>query len=225
MRLPGGTLKVRKAVRAASRLVWTPLDFRQAVQFADAVADTWIVRHLYLRLADDLDPATAAHIRALNARPIELEPLLALPPNTFGWHFAHFIRDNNIAVGGQVKAYPELAESLANNWVMDRFVRVHDFHHTLLGFTADPVSEAGLQAFNFVNFGEPFGAMGIVATPLVMRAYKQPIRTLRVTAHGIRLGRVCPNLLWHPYEEWWADDIDEVRARVGIPRELVGRAA
>ncbi len=196
----------------------TPLDFRQAVQFADAVADTWLVRTLYLRLARDLDPARAAHLRALNAAPIDVDALLDLPAGSFGHTFARFLRDNGIAVGGQVKAYPPLAQALADNWVMDRFVRVHDFHHTLFGVPADPVSEAGLQAFNFANFGEPFGAMGIVATPLVMRAYGEPLRTLRVTAWGLRVGRACPNLLWHPYEEWWADDIDEVRARVGIPR-------
>ncbi|MFN7147810.1 MAG: Coq4 family protein, partial [Myxococcota bacterium] len=210
---------MRAAARAATRLVWTPLDFRQAVRFADAVADTWLVRTLYLRLADGLDPAHAARIRALNATPIDLAALLALPPNTFGHAFARFIRDNGIAVGGQVKACPELADTLAHNWVMDRFVRVHDFHHTLFGVSADPVSEAALQAFNFANFREPFGAMGIVATPLVMRAYGEWRRTVRGTVRGIRTGRACPNLLWHPYEEWWADDLDVVRARVGIARE------
>lgn len=218
-------MKVRQAAKAATRLVWTPLDFRQAVQFADAVADTWLVRTLYLRLADGLDPAHVARIRALNAAPIDLDALLALPANTFGYAFGRFLRENGIQVGGQVKAYPPLAAALADNWVMDRFVRVHDFHHTLFGVPADPVSEAALQAFNFANFREPFGAMGIVATPLVARAYGEWRRTVRVTLRGIRTGRACPNLLWHPYEEWFADDLDAVRARVGIAPAHVGLAA
>jgi len=36
---------------------------------------------------------------------------------------------------------------------------------------------------------------------------------------------MVPNLLWHPFEEWFADDIDDVRRRLGIPLAEVGRVA
>jgi ubiquinone biosynthesis protein Coq4 len=215
-------MKIRQALRSGARLMWEPLAFRPAVMFAEAVADTGILRASYERLASRLDPAVASHLAELQARPLDARALAASRPGSFGWAFGHFIVDNGLSVTAQVDIAPDLRRAFAECWPMARFVRVHDFHHTLLGVRADPVSEAGLQVFNGFNFHEPFGLASLVAFPIVARAYG-----VRATAaayrRGAQLGRACPNLLWHPYEEWFDDDLATVRARVGIPAELVGQ--
>lgn len=211
------TIHFRQAVEATLALIRRPFDFPASMRLVHAVGDLWILRAAYARLVRGLSPPQIAHLQELTDRPVDPARLLGLPPSSLGHHLAVFMRDNHLSWTPQTDAWPPMAETLARDWVLRRFARVHDVHHTLLGFRLDPPGELGLQVFNFRNFHEPFGLMALLSTPLSIRAYGRARAHLAEVVRGWREGaHVAENLLHFPFEEHLADDIEALRARFGI---------
>jgi hypothetical protein len=75
----------------------------------------------------------------------------------------------------------------------------------------------GLQVFNLRNYQEPFGALALASLPYAALVRGDAPGMIREMVRGWRLGRDLPNLFLSPIEELLALDLDEARARLGIP--------
>jgi ubiquinone biosynthesis protein COQ4 len=215
-------IKWRHAAEGLTRLLWDPFDFLGAMVFFDGFADTRAVRSAYERMLRDLSAAERDRLRALTLAPVDVPALLALPEGTLGRAYGGIFQKDGVTPDAQVRAHPGLAETFARDWVYLRFCRVHDFHHVLLGFDVDPQGEMGLQAFNLRNFAEPFAALAMLSAPVTAARYGDAGRMAREIKRGWRLGAALPNLFTAPFEAWFEDPLDDVRARVGLTRAAAG---
>jgi ubiquinone biosynthesis protein Coq4 len=215
-------IKWRHAARGLTRLVWDPFDFFGAMVFFDGFADTRAVRSAYARMLRDLSPAERDRLRALTLAPVDVPALLAMPEGTLGRAYGAIFQRDGVTPDAQVRAHPDLAETFARDWVYLRFCRVHDFHHVLLDFDVDPQGEMGLQAFNLRNFAEPFAALAMLSAPVTALRYGDAARMAREVKRGWALGAALPNLFTTPFEAWFEDPVEVVRARVGITRGAAG---
>jgi ubiquinone biosynthesis protein COQ4 len=209
-------IRYRQLIVAVYELLKDPFDFPAAVRLCDAVADTWLLKTAYGRMVAELSDDERERLRALTLRPIDLDALRALPPNTFGHHYATFFERRALSPTAQTEAWPEVAKIFENDWIMHRFQRTHDMHHVLLDFGVDAHGEMGLQMFNLRNFHEPFGALAMASFPLTAALYGDPARMLREIEKGYRVGGAAKNLICAPLEEHFERDIDELRAELGI---------
>ena len=214
------TIKLAQALTATMRLLRDPADFASGVRLFDSVADTRLLRGIYARMLANLSNDERERLREHTARPVDLAAYARMAPGTLGRAYASFFDATGLRPDSQRVVHPPVAETFARDWVYERFVRVHDFHHVLLGFSTDVWGEVGLQAFNFANFGEPFGAMATLGSPLVAWHSGDPMRFSREIAKGLRLGAQLPNLFAAPFEEWATEDLDGLRRRLeGLRRE------
>lgn len=209
-------IKLRYAMEGLGRLVRDPFDFFGAMIFFDGFADTAAVRGAYARMVAELTSAEREHLRELTLREVDVPALCAMPEGTLGRRYGELFRRDNVTPDAQVRAHAGLGDTFARNWVYLRFCRAHDFHHVLLGFDVDPQGEMGLQAFNLRNFGEPFAFLAMCSAPVTALRYGDGRRMLSEMARGWRLGASLPNLFVTPFEDWFADDLDVVRRRVGV---------
>jgi ubiquinone biosynthesis protein Coq4 len=209
-------IKFGKALRGFGRLVWDPFDFAGAMVLFDAFESFGPVRDAYARMVSGLAPDERDHLRALTERPLDLAAMSGLPSNTLGYAYATFFDQDGLYVDAQVRAHPDLNDVFAREWLYNRFCRVHDFHHVLLGFKADIAGEMGLQAFNLSNFGEPFAALAMLSTPVTALRYGSPGYIAREVERGWKLGRELPNLFVAPFEDWYDHDMGAVRERLGV---------
>jgi len=209
-------IKYRQLIGAVYELLQDPFDFPAAVRLCDAVADTRLLKAAYRRMVAALSDEEQERLRALTREPLDLGALRALPPNTFGHRLALFFEQRALSPAAQTEAWPEVARIFENDWIMHRFARTHDMHHLLLDFDVDAHGEMGLQMFNLKNFQEPFGALAMASLPLTVALYGDPARMLREIEKGYRLGGRVENLFCVPLEEFFARDLDELRAELGI---------
>jgi ubiquinone biosynthesis protein Coq4 len=209
-------IKWRHAAEGLARLVWDPFDFFGAMILFDGFADTAPLRAAYARMLRDLSPAERDRLRALTLEPVDVPALLALPEGTLGRAYGALFQREGVTPDAQVRAHPGLAETFARDWVYLRFCRVHDFHHVLLGFDVDPQGEMGLQAFNLRNFAEPFAALAVLSAPVTAARYGGARRMARELGRGWRLGAALPNLFTAPFEAWFEEPVEAVRARLGV---------
>ena len=208
--------KLAQALTATVELLRDPADFASGVRLFDSVADTRLLRCFYARMLSDLSNEERERLREHTARPVDLAVYARMAPGTLGRAYATYFEVTGFSPESQKIAHPPIAEAFARDWIYERFVRVHDFHHVLLDFSTDVWGEVGLQAFNLVNFGEPFGALATLGSPLVAWHYGDPARFAREIARGVRLGVQLPNLFAAPFEDWATEDLSDLRRRLGV---------
>jgi ubiquinone biosynthesis protein COQ4 len=199
-----------------SVLAFRPFEFVALNQMVDAVSLSWPVQAWYRRLIASAPRNQVEQLRELTMRPIDVEALRALPPNTLGRKYLAFLDAHGLSVTGHTTAVPELHETFRQDWVTQRFFKIHDILHTIAGFEGDIAGEMGLQMFNAVNLREPYGMMSVPAAPYMALHYGMPREMIREIIRGYKVGRLAPNLFFVPLEEMWALDIEEARARVGL---------
>lgn len=209
-------IKYRQALRAASVLWWKPFEFDSLNLMVDAVSLSWPVQTWYRRMIAKAPRDKVEHLRMLTKRPLDVEALKKLPPNTFGHQYAKFFEEHYISAGGHVGAAPGLVETFERDWVTQRFFKIHDILHAVGGFGTDVPGEMGLQVFNMVNLREPYGIASVAATPYMMMRYGKPVAMVKEMIRGYHVAQRAENLFFAPFEEMWELDFDEARARLGL---------
>jgi ubiquinone biosynthesis protein Coq4 len=209
-------LKVRQALRAMSVLMRDPFEFVALNEMTDAVSLWWPVQRWYRGLLKDVPQSTLDHLRELTRRPVDVEALARLPENTFGHRFVAFMSANGIVYEGHVSAVPDLVETFERDWVTQRFFKIHDILHLVVGFDASVPGEMGLQMFDAANLREPYGFFAVLSAPYMMLHYGQPVRMVREIIRGYTVGGATENLFFAPFEEMWEWDLDDVRAYLGL---------
>ncbi len=209
-------IKMRLAARALVDLVRDPMDFRGAMLISDALVASRTMHGFYARMLRGLTQAEIDHLRELTHRPVDRPALSKLPVGSFGRGLADFFDRHGLTSDAQIEAHPGMAKVFQEDWLLLRFVRTHDMHHVLAGFRPDVPGEMGLQAFNLVNFGEPYALLAMLAVPRVIAVHGNARETLHQVVRGISLARAAPNLFAAPLEDWYERDLGELRRELGL---------
>ena len=116
---------------------------------------------------------------------------------------------------------PGLPDEIA--YVAQRARQSHDLWHVLTGLETDIPGEIALQAFTHAQLGQNFSKL-IVRFGLLFYGARYP-RAFRMVKRAAAAGRDAKFLLAVRWEDWWADSLADVRARVGLDRAGLGASA
>ncbi len=210
-------LKLWQAVGTLPDLFRDPYDLPRVVELYDALSSWRPIEALYALMVRGVDADTRAELAALTRQPVDVHALAALPAGTLGRAYVDFLAHHGLTHDYYLQAYPPSRATVEANWVMHRFAKTHDFHHVLLGASAELPDEIGLQVFNVLNFGEPFGAASVVALPFVMFRYGERRRTLRAVLRLGRAARRLDNAFLFPWERHYATPVTALRERFRVP--------
>lgn len=171
-----------------------------------------------------MSPGASARVRELVARHglAALRPrfdeiaLQRLPRGTFGREFVEFCAANNITPVTISDAIAD--DELLHRAAVARYIVTHDMFHVLLGLDTSFPGELGVTGF---VLGQRYirGAWLLFAIQCVVVSLLRPHQALRIAADlraGYRLGRRAPMLLAEPLETFFADDLEQLRRRLGL---------
>ncbi len=158
-----------------------------------------------------LQPLAGYHPR------IDLEELSRYPQGTLGREYAQHMKANHIKPLNISFAQEEIAR---RNVFALRYVVTHDILHVLLGFDTSYAGEMGVLAFNVAqNYIQSlkisFWLARFVYPILVPWQFKAISANLK---KGQQMAKQADYLLSYRFEEHWAEPIDEVRKKLGLPQ-------
>lgn len=151
--------------------------------------------------------------RTIDARTIDLDALLALPPDTLGHAYATFLRSRGLTPD-VFEAPPEEVTDPRASYVVQRLRQTHDLWHVVTGHDTDPASEIALQAFTFAQTRAPSSLLLAVLGTVRATPHK-PLLIVDVARAFVR-GARAERFAVFPWEDHWATPLDEVRAMLGV---------
>ena len=154
--------------------------------------------------------------RTIDSKSIDLDALAALPEDTLGHAYAHFLRSRGLTPA-VFDAPPSEVSDPRMQYVVQRLRQTHDLWHVVTGHDTDAASEVALQAFTFAQVRAPSSA--ILATVGTLRAMREKRDVARDVLRSLRLGLRAHGLPVFPWEDHWATPLREVRALLGIPAD------
>ncbi len=138
-----------------------------------------------------------------------------MPPGTFGRAFADFCDANKIV---PVRFTDAVADELRRMPAVARYLATHDMLHVLIGRDTSIPGELGVIGFGvgqgYFRNGRLIYALQCVAGSLIRP--HQARRSLAELRAGYRLGQRAVNLLAEPLEEFFAEDLEALRGRLGL---------
>lgn len=200
-------------------LLRDPFDVERGVIFFDGVVETPPVRAWFASMVAGLSAERRAELERLTREPVALDALAALPEHTFGWHYAQRFAEMGFDPEFHLKACPESGLALERNWLYQRFAKLHDMHHVMLGVDISPQAELALQVFLCTNTRDPVASMFMFALPFFASRFGDLGRTARGSLRLGRAGLQVANLFHFPYERHYETPLKEVRRLAGVPLE------
>ncbi len=212
-------IKPLQVLRALPPLIRDPYDIPAILDVFDGTADLPPIRRAYERMVAGLSEEEQQRLEELTDRVHDLEALDRMEPGTFGRAYADFMSSHGYDQEYYLNLSPGSVEAFQKHWTMRRFARTHDFHHTMLGLSGSLADEIGLQVFNLINFGEPWGAATIALLPYMVARWGDTRRIVDRLRRCVSAGRKMESLFLFPWEEHLETSIVELRARFGVPPE------
>lgn len=177
-------------------------------------------------------PEAAALIRERRlSGPYDVEALRALPRGSLGHTYVTVLD----ALGYDINFFPEPA-FFANletdaDYINYRVYATHDLHHILSGFSLDGFGEIGVISISVGQFNHPgLGFLDLISLLLswfksempeqMLSSHEDRLRTashtFRMISHGLDIAAAAKPLFPVVWEERLADNIDDLRAELGI---------
>ena len=146
---------------------------------------------------------------------IVLSELEQLPPGTFGYEYAAFVKCNCLK---PINISPELAEIAQNNVFALRYAITHDMFHVLLGFDTSYAGEIGVLAFAAAQRYSRSQAFSLrIATWLYpLLAPQQFNRIFKNKRRGKQMGEKANFLLNYRFEDSWAKPLTALRQELNL---------
>jgi ubiquinone biosynthesis protein COQ4 len=147
---------------------------------------------------------------------VDRDALRRCPPGSFGRAFIEFCDANRIEPATISNEFTD-AELLPMAAVA-RYITTHDLIHVLLGCDTSIPGELEVGGFamgqRYFRASRLFILLYVVLTPLIRpHQIRRAYASLR---RGLARARTAPMLLGEPLERWFADDLESVRARLGL---------
>lgn len=203
--------RAQLGARAGLKLALDTNDTKQVFYLAFAV-DRETLSRVYARLVED--PVGRELVRsqaAIDSKQVDFERLHALPADTLGGAYARALATKGLDPD-IFQRPPGLPDDLA--YVAQRARQTHDLLHVLTGLDTDVPGEIALQAFTHAQLGQNFSKL-IVIFGLLFFGVRYP-RVWNMVKRAHIAGRDAKFLLAVRWEDWWADSLADVRARVGL---------
>jgi ubiquinone biosynthesis protein COQ4 len=184
------------------------------------------------------DPASASLIAARHVMPAyDPESMRALPKGSLGHTYVRVLD----GYGYDINFFPE--QAFFNNLESDadyinfRVLQTHDLHHIVTGFSLDNFGEFGVvslsvsqynfPAFAFLNLSSMLmtwmnHSIPVDANTPVAEKAMSPQGLFEVIRQGLAMGEAAQPLFAVPWESLLAQDIQQVRADLGITPTLTG---
>ena len=210
-------LKVMPMLRTLPHLLRDPFDVNRGVVFFDGIVETPPLRLWFDAMVHGLSAREKVELEALTREPLDVLALSRLPEHTFGWHFAQRFESMGFDPDFHLRACPESGLALERNWIYQRFAKLHDMHHVMLGVDISPQAELALQVFLCVNTGDPVASMFMFALPFFATRFGGYGRTLRGSVTLGQAARRMPNLFHFPYERHFHTPLVDVRRLAAVP--------
>ena len=147
------------------------------------------------------------------------EQMAAMPKGSLGWCVHR--RLENLGISFLVKQ-SQLPESQTDEeYVLTRFTRLHEIHHTVLGLPITVAGEAAATAF-YASTGSSPVHIGILSSWMLRGAYAPSERRLIWDAigFGIAVGQAVPELFSPRWEDGWEKSIIDWQDELGITELL-----
>lgn len=182
----------------------------------------------YAALLAGLDGASEFLTERYISEPFELDDLGECAPGTLGAAYRSFIVDNNLDANLLVNfktAHQQQVESGMLDRVPDdlsymgvRLSQIHDFAHTIAGYSPDAAGEIRMAAFHMAQLRFPYHSMRIAVTTshiaFVSPRYMEPL--MDAMSIGWMMGRKATNLHFTRWEDKLNTPLEEIRAEFGI---------
>ena len=178
------------------------------------------------------DPAAAALIRERRlSGPYDVEALRALPPGSLGHTYVTVLD----ALGYDINFFPQPSffQNLETDadYINYRVYATHDLHHILSGFSLDSFGEIGVISISVGQFNHPgLGFLDLISLLLSWFKSEMPEQmitsheerlhtashTFRMISHGLDIAAVARPLFPVIWEERMGDNLEDLRAELGI---------
>ncbi len=170
-------------------------------------------RHVLRELTSDPAYAELMRVRPeLSSDAVDYDALRRLPESTLGGAYVRHLDRNGITADYQAAATrhvddPDMA------YLMRRFRQTHDVWHALLGLGIAGHEEVIIHYFSYGQLHLPVSAMVMTFGTLKHIVLERRWGALRHSAtEAYRAGRDAAPLLPVFWEDYWADELDDVRA-------------
>lgn len=148
------------------------------------------------------------------AKPTDLNTLLALPSESFGHQWATFMQANHL----NPHFFENLQEHDDRSYLINRLHDTHDMWHIILDFDTSEAGEAGMNAFTYAQSGSPTTCMLMVAK--LVRAIggsdENRFQMMTNICRGYQLGMTAQPFLAIAWEENWTTKLSDLRKLAGI---------
>ncbi len=232
---PAQRIKPLAALRAAIKLFVNPQDTDQ-VGLLDIALAGKSQRHVFERFAAS---ATGRAVIQGGRSPVTFlddhEYLRSLPENSLGRHYLAHMEREGLSVQGLLDATPGVTEHLADKPEAMRLYYLyavrcaHDLHHVLGGYGRDELGEVCVLAMSHEHLEMRGYKVITTIGPLVVR---RELRRLKVDCHDVsaavrEASEIGRRAEWFPgldMEAIFAEDLDELRARLNIRKPVIYNA-
>lgn len=165
------------------------------------------------------------------AEPFSLDSVKGYARGTLGGEWLAFMTENGL-VERLALGYRELHEELEAKGKLDnmpdvmkykvlRGYQTHDIHHVLTGYSATPLGELALQAFQLAQMDYPYSAMTL-ATVLGHATLVDPLLikpAMDAITDGWGYGRRARSIQFVAFEDMLGRPLAEVQAEYGLLRD------
>jgi ubiquinone biosynthesis protein Coq4 len=200
-----------------------PIKFKQLYQAIQALKSESLGDYAILKadaFGAKVNPAVESKLQQVVGYhpPINLEQLIHYPKGSFGYEYAHHMKENHLK---PFNVSPELEEIAKRNVFSLRYAVTHDIFHVLLGFDTSYAGEIGVLAFAAQQNYSPLLKVSLALAKVIypVLAPKQLKDIFTNVRKGQELGKKAKFLLGVRFEEYWDRPLNEVKAELGLTTE------
>ncbi|KAH7157893.1 coenzyme Q biosynthesis protein Coq4-domain-containing protein [Dactylonectria estremocensis] len=151
----------------------------------------------------------------ISSKTLSLAALRELPANTVGRAYVGWL--DREGVSPDTRAAVRYIDDEECAYVMQRYRECHDFYHALTGLPIVREGEVALKAFEFANTLLPMTGLSVLAAATMKRGERRRFASTYLP-WAIRNGARAKDVINVFWEERLEDDVDQLRAELGVER-------
>lgn len=149
---------------------------------------------------------------ALDIEHVDVDALLALPSDTLGHAYAHFMRSRGLTP--EVFVPPREIRDERKRYLSQRLRQTHDLWHVVSGYDTDVAGEVEVQAFTLGQLQTPFAFLVVLGG--LAKAPSSRGELFRRVTRAYRRGRNAKQLSFRVWEKRFATPLHEVRVELRL---------
>ncbi|KAH7176333.1 coenzyme Q biosynthesis protein Coq4-domain-containing protein [Dactylonectria macrodidyma] len=151
----------------------------------------------------------------ISSKTLSLTALRELPANSVGRAYVGWL--DREGVSPDTRAAVRYIDDEECAYVMQRYRECHDFYHALTGLPIVREGEVALKAFEFANTLLPMTGLSVLAAATMKRGERRRFASTYLP-WAIRNGARAKDVINVFWEERLEDDVDQLRAELGVER-------